>query len=101
MNRKISVCAHFQDQIAEVLRLPAVFTSFSGRRGTDRKPCGTVRRDLSCSRPATAPQAQPQSIYRYLISTYGTRKRSFLERDAFTAREILNSLLQDLNRSFP
>ena len=24
--QEISVCAHFQDQIAEVLRLPAVFT---------------------------------------------------------------------------
>lgn len=97
--QEISVCAHFQDQIAEVLRLPAVFTvSPVGEVLTGNR---AVRYAEIChsSRPATAPQAQPQSIYRYLDQHAWNPEAVFSWKGMrITAREILNSLLQDLKQ---
>ena len=84
--QEISVCAHFQDQIAEVLRLPAVFTvSPVGEVLTGNR---AVRYAEIChsSRPATAPQAQPQSIYRYLDQHAWNPKRSFPGRGCVSLR---------------
>lgn len=99
--QEISVCAHFQDQIAEVLRLPAVFTvSPVGEVLTGNR---AVRYAEIChsSRPAAAPQAQPQSIYRYLDQHAWNPEAVFSWKGMrITAREILNSLLQDLKQEF-
>ena len=99
--QEISVCAHFQDQIAEVLRLPAVFTvSPVGEVLTGNR---AIRYAEIChsSRPATAPQAQPQSIYRYLDQHAWNPEAVFSWKGMrITAREILNSLLQDLKQEF-
>lgn len=99
--QEISVCAHFQDQIAEVLRLPAVFTvSPVGEVLTGNR---AVRYAEICHslRPATAPQAQPQSIYRYLDQHAWNPEAVFSWKGMrITAREILNSLLQDLKQEF-
>ena len=99
--QEISVCAHFQDQIAEVLRLPAVFTvSPVGEVLTGNR---AVRYAEIChsSRPATAPQAQPQSIYRYLDQHAWNPEAVFSWKGMrITAREILKSLLQDLKQEF-
>ena len=97
--QEISVCAHFQDQIAEVLRLPAVFTvSPVGEVLTGNR---AIRYAEIChsSRPVTAPQAQPQSIYRYLDQHAWNPEAVFSWKGMrITAREILNSLLQDLKQ---
>ena len=97
--QEISVCAHFQDQIAEVLRLPAVFTvSPVGEVLTGNR---AVRYAEIChsSRPMTAPQAQPQSIYRYLDQHAWNPEAVFSWKGMrITVREILNSLLQDLKQ---
>lgn len=97
--QEISVCTHFQDQIAEVLRLPAVFTvSPVGEVLTGNR---AVRYAKIChsSRPATAPQAQPQSIYRYLDQHAWNPEAVFSWKGMrITAREILNSLLQNLKQ---
>lgn len=99
--QEISVCAHFQDQIAEVLRLPAVFTvSPVGEVLTGNR---AVRYAEIChsSRPVTALQAQPQSIYRYLDQHAWNPEAVFSWKGMrITAREILNSLLQDLKQEF-
>ena len=99
--QEISVCAHFQDQIVEVLRLPAVFTvSPVGEVLTGNR---AVRYAEIChsSRPSTAPQAQPQSIYRYLDQHAWNPEAVFSWKGMrITAREILNSLLQDLKQEF-
>lgn len=78
--QEISVCAHFQDQIAEVLRLPAVFTvSPVGEVLTGNR---AVRYAEIChsSRPATAPQAQPQVPGSACMEP---GSGLFLERDAY------------------
>ena len=97
--QEISVCAHFQDQIAEVLRLPAVFTvSPVGEVLTGNR---AIRYAEIChsSRPVTAPQAQPQSIYRYLDQHAWNPEAVFSWKGMrITVREILNSLLQDLKQ---
>ena len=97
--QEISVCAHFQDQIAEVLRLPAVFTvSPVGEVLTGNR---AIRYAEIChsSRPMTAPQAQPQSIYRYLNQHAWNPEAVFSWKGMrITVREILNSLLQDLKQ---
>lgn len=90
---------HFQDQIAEVLRLPAVFTvSPVGEVLTGNR---AVRYAEIChsSRPATALQAQPQSIYRYLDQHAWNPEAVFSWKGMrITVREILNGLLQDLKQ---
>ena len=97
--QEISVCAHFQDQIAEVLRLPAVFTvSPVGEVLTGNR---AVRYAEIChsSRSATALQAQPQSIYRYLDQHAWNPEAVFSWKGMrITVREILNGLLQDLKQ---
>ena len=97
--QEISVCAHFQDQIAEVLRLPAVFTvSPVGEVLTGNR---AVRYAEIChsSRPATALLAQPQSIYRYLDQHAWNPEAVFSWKGMrITVREILNGLLQDLKQ---
>ena len=97
--QEISVCAHFQDQIAEVLRLPAVFTvSPVGEVLTGNR---AVRYAEIChsSCPATALQAQPQSIYRYLDQHAWNPEAVFSWKGMrITVREILNGLLQDLKQ---
>ena len=97
--QEISVCAHFQNQIVEVLRLPAVFTiSPVGEVLTGNR---AVRYAEICrsSCSATAPQAQPQSIYRYLDQHAWNPEAVFSWKGMrITAREILNSLLQDLKQ---
>lgn len=76
--QEISVCAHFQDQIAEVLRLPAVFTvSPVGEVLTGNR---AVRYAEIChsSRPATVRRRHsPNPFIGTWISMHGTRKRSF------------------------
>lgn len=93
--QEISVCAHFQDQIAEVLRLPAVFTvSPVGEVLTGNR---AVRYAEICH--SSAPQAQPQSIYRYLDQHAWNPEAVFSWKGMrITVREILNSLLQDLKQ---
>lgn len=97
--QEISVCAHFQDQIVEVLRLPAVFTvSPVGEVLTGNRAVRYVEICHS-SRPAIAPQAQPQSIYRYLDQHAWNPETVFSWKGMrITAREILNGLLQDLKQ---
>ena len=79
--QEISVCAHFQDQIAEVLRLPAVFTVspvgevLTGNRAVRYAQSVIVRvRRLRC-------RHSPNPFIGTWISMHGTRKRSFPGRE--------------------
>lgn len=82
--QEINVCAHFQDQIAEVLRLPAVFTvSPVGEVLTGNR---AVRYAEIChsSRPATAPPGTAP-IHLSVPGSACMEPGSglFLERDAY------------------
>ena len=97
--QEISVCAHFQDQIAEVLRLPAVFTvSPVGEVLTGNR---AVRYVEICrgSQPVPASYPELRSVYRYLDQHAWNPEAVFSWKGMrITVREILNVLLQDLKQ---
>ena len=97
--QEICVCAHVQDQIVEVLRLPAVFTiSPVGEVLTGNR---ALRYAEICrsARSATASQPQLQSVYRYLDQQVWNPEAVFSWKGMrITAREILSGLLRDLKK---
>ena len=97
--QEISVCAHFQDQIVEVLRLPAVFTvSPVGEVLTGNR---AVRYVEICrgSQPVPASYPELRSVYRYLDQHAWNPEAVFSWKGMrITVREILNGLLQDLKQ---
>ena len=97
--QEISVCAHFQDQIVEVLRLPAVFTvSPVGEVLTGNR---AVRYVEICrgSQPVPASYPELRSVYRYLDQHAWNPETVFSWKGMrITVREILNGLLQDLKQ---
>ena len=97
--QEISVCAHFQDQIVEVLRLPAVFTvSPVGEVLTGNR---AVRYAEICrgSQPVPASYPELRSVYRYLDQHAWNPEAVFSWKGMrITVREILNGLLQDLKQ---
>lgn len=97
--QEICVCAHVQDQIVEVLRLPAVFTiSPVGEVLTGNRAVRYVEICRS-ARSATASQPQLQSVYRYLDQQVWNPEAVFSWKGMrITAREILSGLLRDLKK---
>lgn len=97
--QEISVCAHFQDQIVEVLRLPAVFiVSPVGEVLTGNR---AVRYAEICrgSQPVPASYPELRSVYRYLDQHAWNPEAVFSWKGMrITVREILNGLLQDLKQ---
>ena len=97
--QEISVCAHFQDQIVEVLRLPAVFTvSPVGEVLTGNR---AVRYVEICrgSQPVPASYPELRSVYRHLDQHAWNPEAVFSWKGMrITVREILNGLLQDLKQ---
>lgn len=93
--QEICACAHFQDQIEEVLRFPAVFTvSPVGEVLTGNR---AVRYAEICRSSCSVTAPQLQSIYRYLDQQAWNPEAVFSWKGMrITAREILNSLLRDL-----
>ena len=98
--QEICVCAHFQDQIVEVLRLPAVFTVSPVGEVLTGSRAARYTEICRSSRSATAPQPQLQSVYRYLNQQAWNPEAVFSWKGMrITARKILNSLLQDLKEA--
>ena len=97
--QEISVCAHFQDQIVEVLRLPAVFiVSPVGEVLTGNR---AVRYAEICrgSQPVPASYPELRFVYRYLDQHAWNPEAVFSWKGMrITVREILNGLLQDLKQ---